>query len=88
MVERRIPFSKPAAIADHESLRLEIASLKDCGGRDVPTAAIPSCRQSPTFSLLLSRAHLAIEPELIVHAEHAERRARHGFSLPALKLLN
>lgn len=40
--------------------------------------------QSLTFRLLLSRAHLAIEPELIVHAEHAERRACHGFSLPAL----
>ena len=28
--------------------------------------------------------HLAIKPELVVHAEHAERHARHGFSLPAL----
>src|ERR1700681_320018 len=44
----------------------------------------PHVVRSPAFSLLLGRTHLAIEPEPVVHAEHAERRARHGFSLPAL----
>jgi hypothetical protein len=44
----------------------------------------PHVVRLPAFSLLLGRTHLAIEPEPVVHAEHAERRARHGFSLPAL----
>ncbi len=46
----------------------------------------PHVVRLPAFSLLLGRTHLAIEPEPVVHAEHAERRARHGFSLPALHL--
>ena len=40
--------------------------------------------ESSPFSLLLGRTHLTIEPELVVHAEHAERRAGNGFGLPAL----
>ena len=44
----------------------------------------PHVLQSPAFSLLLGRAHLAIEPELVVHAERAERRAGDRFRLPAL----
>jgi hypothetical protein len=69
----------------HEHLKPAIASLRIAAAETLrPPHVSFLAAQSPTFRLLLSRAHLGIEPELIVHAEHAERRACDGFSLPAL----